>query len=93
MLKRCELCNAVYWDRWRNTPAVCPDCLLASRAVVCPVCLALHGAARDPAQLEFLPRLAAELEGATLRAGDDAGGYVRPARSAPRAVQLRNPFH
>lgn len=43
-------CGREYWARWRNTPAVCEECVL--RVIVCPDCWRVTRAS-DPAQLSL----------------------------------------
>jgi hypothetical protein len=86
--KVCSLCGEDFWDRWRNTPDVCGDCLLKALARVCPVCLTLHSVERDPAQLDAFGDVAASRPPVELSVG-----YVRPPQSARRGVQLKNPYH
>lgn len=52
-LKRCQHCGVEYFGRWRNTPAVCPACVLA--VVVCPACWRVERVEDDPAQLALFP--------------------------------------
>src|SRR5689334_5590275 len=49
-LKTCH-CGRVYHARWRNTPPLCPACVLA--AVVCPACWRVTRVSDDPHQLSL----------------------------------------
>lgn len=93
-LKFCTLCPNEFFARWRNTPDICPDCLLSSMAKVCPECLRPHAMERDPAQLDAFGSVARDVATASAaRLLRDPDAFVPPPRSARRAVQLRNPFH
>lgn len=60
--KTCVVCQADYWARWRNTPAVCDTC--AGRVLICPGCWHVE-AYSDPAQLSLFGARALEPFGLT----------------------------
>lgn len=88
--KFCSFCGDEFWDRWRNTPDICAECLLRAAARVCPQCLVAHSIERDPAQLDAFGDVARPLPVRT-----DPDRYFRPAHrdNAPRATRLKNPYH
>lgn len=93
MLKRCQLCGEQFSARWRNDPDVCPGCAVRAHLSMCPACLRVSAVERDPAQLDAFGADAFRVTAVHQGARDTADFYAPPARSAPRAVQLRNPFH